>query len=159
MDAYFQRLSWRLSRGAPRDLVLTGRELDTIASLCGAAEENGVFRIPREALEALYANIKTLPARVIAERTAIPEETADQLLPMLAIYLRMMDFAKAPVILSPPLHLMDILAGQMLSPAEKTRFENQERGRRPLLCPGDVPPAGHGSRPCGAGAGLCGVAV
>ena len=127
VDAYFQRLSWRLDGGAPRDLVLTGRELDTIASLGGAEEENGVFRIPREALVTLYANIKTLPARVIAERTAIPEETADQLLPMLAIYLRMMDFAKAPVILSPPLHLMDILAGQMLSPAEKTRFETQER--------------------------------
>lgn len=73
---------------------------------------------------------------------------------MLAIYLRMMDFAKAPVILSPPLHLMDILAGQMLSPAEKTRFENQERGRRPLLCPGDVPPGGAWISPMRSGCGI-----
>ena len=127
VDAYFQRLSWRLAGGSPRELVLTGRELDTIASLCGAAEENGAFRIPRDALEGLYETIKNLPAGIIADQAAIPEETADQLLPMLVIYQRMMDFAMAPAILSPRLRLMDILARQMLLPAEKDRFEAQER--------------------------------
>ena len=127
VDAYFQRLSWRLAGGSPRELVLTGRELDTIASLCGAAEENGAFRIPRDALEGLYETIKNLPAGIIADQAAIPEETADQLLPMLVIYQRMMDFAMAPAILSPRLRLMDILARQMLLPAEKARFEAQER--------------------------------
>lgn len=46
---------------------------------------------------------------------------------MLVIYQRMMDFAMAPAILSPRLRLMDILARQVLLPAEKARFEAQER--------------------------------
>ena len=56
---------------------------------------------PRDALEGLYETIKNLPAGIIADQAAIPEETADQLLPMLVIYQRMMDFAMAPAILSP----------------------------------------------------------
>ncbi len=127
VDAYFQRLSWRLAGGSARELVLTGRKLGTIASLCGAEEKDGVYRITREALDGLYAKIKNLPVKMIAEQMAVSEETADQLLPMLVIYQRMMDFALAPVILSPRLHLMDILARQMLQPSDKNRFEAQKR--------------------------------
>lgn len=123
IDVFFQRMSWRMGCVAVQKLLITGRELDTIASLCGAEETGGVYTLKEKKLRALYDRIKSLPANAAARLLGVTEETADQLLPMLALYLQMMAFAGVEVLTAPRLDLMDILAGQLLDPAEKQRYE------------------------------------
>lgn len=124
IDVFFQRMSWRMGPFQVQELLITGRELDTIAALCGAQEAAGVYTLKQKKLQALYDRIKSLPASAAARLLDTTEETADQVLPMLALYLRMMEFAGVKALTAPRLDLMDILAGQLLDPAEKQRYES-----------------------------------
>lgn len=123
VDAYFQRLPLRLGERRFLRLILTGRELDTIAGLCGAKEKDGAYLLGRDRLSALYHQASHRDTFAAARQFGLPEETADQLLPMLAIYLKMMEFTEADEIVAPVLDILDIVGGMMLSPEKKQRFE------------------------------------
>ena len=123
VETRFRRFRLWLNGRKFAQLLLTGRELDTIARLCGAQEKTGVYVIDRGQLTALYDRAKNLHASVLARQLTLTEEAADQLLPMLAIYLRMLELTQAQQILAPRIHIMDSMARQMLLPDEKVRYE------------------------------------
>lgn len=127
VETNFRRLTLRLGDRTFRHLVLAGRELETFASLCGVQPENGAYILTRDRLEGLYGQIKDLHTSAIARQFSLAEETAGHLLPMLAIYLRMLEFTQADRIVAPCVHMMDSMAGQMLLPAEKQYFETVYR--------------------------------
>lgn len=133
VDAYFQRLSLRLSGGKFRRLLLTGREAETIASLCGAAKESGGYVLERERVEELFHRARTLSAEAAAQEFGLPQEAAGQLLPLLAIYLKMMEVAGTQRIEAPVLDMLDIVAAQMLVAEEKAFFD-QTRSDGALAC-------------------------
>ena len=123
VETRFRRFRLWLNERKFSQMLLIGRELDTIARLCGAQEKNGVYIIDRGQLAALYERVKNLHASVLSRQLSLAEEAADQLLPMLAIYLRMLDLTQAQQILAPRVHIMDSLACQMLLPDDKARYE------------------------------------
>ena len=123
VETRFRRFRMWLDGRQFSQLLLTGRELDTIARLCSAQEKDGVYIIDREQLAALYERAKNLHASVLSRQLSLTEEVADQLLPMLVIYLRMLDLTQAQQILAPRVHIMDSLACQMLLPGDKARYE------------------------------------
>lgn len=133
VDAYFQRLTLRLSGGNFRRLLLTGREVESIASLCGAKGENGAYLLEKEQVEDLFHRARHLNAEAAAREFGLPEEAAGQLLPLLAIYLKMMEVAGVQRIDAPVLDMLDIVAAQMLEPGEKAFFE-QARSGGALAC-------------------------
>lgn len=94
--------------------------------------------VTRGRIEAAYGRLKSLSAPVIARELDLPEEVAEQTVPMLAIYRALLDLFHAGKLIAPPASLMDVLAGQMLLPAEKAAFETAERAGavalRPAAC-------------------------
>ncbi|MCI8554272.1 MAG: hypothetical protein HFJ80_04930 [Clostridiales bacterium] len=126
VDAYFQRIPLRPGEQKYHRLILTGRELSTIAELCGAKEKNGAYLLGRDRLSELYRQARL-------RRLTLPEETEGQLLPMLALYLKMMEFTEADEIIAPVLDILDIAASLMLAPEQKERFE-AERAAGAMAC-------------------------
>ena len=127
VETYFRRLTLRLGERRFDALTLTGRNLEVIAPLCGARLENGVYRIEKKQLEKLYDRIKGMHAPVAAQYLSISEGAAEQLLPMLALYLRMLDFTQASFMTAPPVDIIDLLADQMLYETKRREFETIQR--------------------------------
>lgn len=127
METYFRRLTLRLGERRFGSLTLTGRNLEVIAPLCGATLQDGIYRIEKKQLEKLYGRIKGMHAAVAAQYLSLSEEAAEQLLPMLALYLRMLDFTQASYMTAPPVDIMDVAAGQMLYEAQRRAFEGIQR--------------------------------
>lgn len=123
IETYFHR--WELCWGgkAFSQVLLAGRQMETMASLCGIRQKNGTFSVGREAIDALYDRIKECPLSVLAADMDGSEETAGQMVPMLALCRRMMRFTQAQKLIVSPVDLMDVAAGQLLVPAEKTAYE------------------------------------
>ena len=127
VETYFRRLTLRLGERRFHYLMLAGRNLDVIAPLCGAVLENGAYTMEKSKLEKLYDRVKGMHASIIAQQMALPEETAEQLLPMLALYLQMLEFTRTDRILAPPVNIMDKIAEQMLVEAKRREFETIQR--------------------------------
>ena len=127
VETYFRRLTLRLGERRFGSLTLTGRNLEVIAPLCGATLQDGIYRIEKKQLEKLYGRIKGMHAAVAAQYLSLSEEAAEQLLPMLALYLRMLDFTQASYMTAPPVDIMDVAAGQMLYEAQRRAFEGIQR--------------------------------
>lgn len=123
VETYFQRMELRLGRRTFPRLLLAGRQLSSIAALCGARQKSGAWIIEREQLEKVYDRIKGRHASVIAAQLDLPEEVAGQLVPMLAIYRRILGFTQADRLTALPAGQMDVVAQQLLIPAEKERYE------------------------------------
>lgn len=142
VETYFRRLNRPFGRAGLDSLMLTGRELETIAPLCGAALEQGAYRLERAQLDELYRRIKTMGVAAIAGQYGLTEEVAAQLLPMIAIYRKIMGLTKAERIVAPRLDLMDILAAQLLIPARRRDFETAQRDGA-LRCAGRLAETRH----------------
>lgn len=127
IDTYFQRVRLRLGEREASQILLAGRQLSSIAALCGAKEDKGDLVVTRDQIEEAYGRLKSLSAPVIARELDLPEEVAEQMVPMLAIYRKLLELFHARKLVAPPASLMDVLAGQMLVPAEKEAFESAER--------------------------------
>ena len=104
-------------------LLLTGRELEAIAPLCGAERREGAYILRRDGLEALYGRIKDLGAAAAARELGQPEELSAQLLPMLAIYRKILGLTKAEEIIAPCVDILDILSAQLLLPQRRREVE------------------------------------
>ena len=149
VENYFQRVALRLDGQTFSRILLSGRQLDSIAALCGGREEKGALVVERRQLEEMYALLKGMNASTVAREMQLSEEVADQIAPMLAIYRRMLDITQAKKLVAPPVNLMEILAAQLLLPAEKTAFEQAQRAG---AVASSRPAGGGGRRPCRAGA-------
>lgn len=90
VENYFQRVALRLDGQTFSRILLSGRQLDSIAALCGGREEKGALVVERRQLEEMYALLKGMNASTVAREMQLSEEVADQIAPMLAIYRRML---------------------------------------------------------------------
>ena len=95
VETRFRRLNRLFGRLHMERLLLTGRELETIAPLCGAECREGTYILRRDRLDALYNRVKDLGASALARELSLPETLAEQLLPMLAIYRKILGLTKA----------------------------------------------------------------
>ena len=127
VETRFRRLNRFLGRMGMKRLLLTGRELETIAPLCGAECRDGAYVLDRGRLDALYDRVKNLGASATARELSLPEELAGQLLPMLAIYRKILSLTKAEEIIAPCVDILDILAAQLLLPQRKKEFETVQQ--------------------------------
>ena len=128
VETRFRRLNRLFGRLHMERLLLTGRELETIAPLCGAECREGTYILRRDRLDALYNRVKDLGASALARELSLPETLAEQLLPMLAIYRKILGLTKAEEIAAPYLDILDILAAQLLLPQRKKEFEDVQQG-------------------------------
>ena len=101
VETRFRRLNRLFGRFGMGRLLLTGRELETIAPLCGAEGKQGAYILRRDQLDALYDRIKDLTVSAAARELSLPEETAGQVLPMLAIYRKILSLTQAEEIVAP----------------------------------------------------------
>lgn len=127
IQTYFYRMELRLGGQRFSRVLLAGRQLETIASLCGARPEKGAFVVERAQLEEIYTRLKETNPALLARDMDITEEMAEQIAPMLAIYRRIMDVVGAKKLVAPPVNLMEVFAAQLLLPAQRTAFENAQR--------------------------------
>lgn len=130
VENYFQRVALRLDGQTFSRILLSGRQLDSIAALCGGREEKGALVVERRQLEEMYALLKGMNASTVAREMQLSEEVADQIAPMLAIYRRMLDITQAKKLVAPPVNLMEILGRPAAASGGKAAFE-QARGRGP----------------------------
>ena len=103
VENYFQRVALRLDGQTFSRILLSGRQLDSIAALCGGREEKGALVVERRQLEEMYALLKGMNASTVAREMQLSE------------------------VVAPPVNLMEILAAQLLLPAEKAAFEQAQR--------------------------------
>jgi exopolyphosphatase/guanosine-5'-triphosphate,3'-diphosphate pyrophosphatase len=104
------------------NIVLTGNEVEMIASLCAVEPKNGLFKIPVKRLMRLYRGISKMTSGKIALHYHLPEREAELLYSALAIYVRLIGLTKAQYILSPKVDLWDALMRQMLLPRQNALY-------------------------------------
>lgn len=106
----------------------SGREIEMIARLCNAEKKEAYYIILGEELKQLYENIKYKTAEQLSETYDISMETAEILLPSMAIYKTLFEFTTAEKIIAPTVLLSDAKINDMLYPKEAKQwnrlFEN-----------------------------------
>ena len=111
---------------------------ETIAPLCGAGGKAGSLPPASGSAGRIVRPDQDLTVSAAARELSLPEETAGQVLPMLAIYRKILSLTQAEEIVAPCMDLMDILAAQLLLPARKLEFEAMQRNGA-LSAPGGWP--------------------
>ena len=103
-------------------LVLNGRHLPQIASLCGAVSTDGVFRVARPALRELYSRIR--------ERTTVTASASEEgegLFPLLAVVMELLSLCRSEEVLIPDYDISDVVIDNMNS--RETRALHHETMR------------------------------
>lgn len=124
---YFQRLALQLDGQRFNQLILTGRDLDRLAVLCDLQPQKQNYELSKSALEDIYDEVKNIAPSVLARLKRMDEDEAEQVLPMLALYLRMMDFTQTEKITVSTMDIIDILAEQLLFPDKRKSFTAFQR--------------------------------
>ena len=101
----------------PSRFIVCGKEIELIANLTHTERRDGMLGIARTGLSALYDEVKLLTPAQVSQKYRLRLEQAEVLLPSLAIYLTLTDFAHADI-LSPGVELSDWLLYERLYPKE-----------------------------------------
>lgn len=96
----------------------SGREIQMIATLCGANQEGNFYYIPKKKFEEFYDIIKVKTPDQLVELYDIAEEKSEVLLTSMAIYNEFLRLTSAEIIAAPALALADALLFEMLYPKE-----------------------------------------
>ncbi|MDR0957965.1 MAG: hypothetical protein LBM16_02000, partial [Clostridiales bacterium] len=99
-----------------KNFIACGNEMILISELTGAVKNGNFLVIEKSAFDALYANIKSKSVKIIAEEYNISEETAELLLPAMAVYGNLISFTRAEQILSPHVYFIDAVLYETLFP-------------------------------------------
>lgn len=99
-----------------QNFVISGNEIETISSMCKAKIKNGTNIISRESFMETYKSIKELTPSEIAEKYEISVDKAENILPAIIIYSRLVKFTSGKNIISPILTAGDAILFKELFP-------------------------------------------
>lgn len=99
-----------------KNFVISGNEIATISRLCKAKNKNGINIISRDVFMSLYKEIKNMTPEEIAEKYELSREKAEDILPAVIIYSRLVKFTSEKYILSPILTAGDAVLYEALFP-------------------------------------------
>ncbi len=106
------------------NLVISGSSLELVARLTDTAEENGIYRVPRKKIVALYDKLKDANSYAAAAKLNISENAASLLYAVLTIYTELMRRVDVTEVILPRAALTESIMEQMLiSGAKKTYRE------------------------------------
>lgn len=100
------------------NFVAVGRDIVTIAKLCGAERPAGYFKIDKQRFNALFDEIKGKSPEMIASYYHLPEEQSGLLLPAMCIYGHLLGLTKADALLTADFRLDDCVMSELLFPSE-----------------------------------------
>ena len=115
------------------NVILTGNDMELIAKLCGAAQENGIYRISVEKLSGFYRRIRSLRPDKVAQKYSISESAAETLYSALAIYMQLIGKTKTKIVLAPQVNLWDAFMRLLLVPRRSREYDEYVR-RNAVSC-------------------------
>lgn len=99
-----------------QNFVISGNEIETISRMCKAKNKNGTNIISREGFMETYKAIKDLTPEEIAEKYDISVDKAENILPAIIIYSRLVKLTSGKNIISPILTAGDAILYSELFP-------------------------------------------
>ena len=115
LDTIFNRIA--ISGFQVKNLILTGSQLELVASLCEAKKSGAPYEISVKKLTSLYQSLRTATAESIANRFGISEERAALLYTSLSIYTGFLRFCpQAETVISPPVDISEAILRRTLMP-------------------------------------------
>ncbi len=92
-----------------QNFVISGNEIETISRICKAKIKNGTNIISRDSFMEVYKSIKELTPEEIADKYDISVDKAENILPAIIIYSRLVKFTSGKNIISPILTVGDAI--------------------------------------------------
>lgn len=99
-----------------QNFVISGNEIETISKMCKAKNKNGTNIISRESFMETYKSIKNMTPEEIADKYDISVEKAENILPAIIIYSRIVKFTSDKNIFSPIFTVGDAILYEELFP-------------------------------------------
>lgn len=99
-----------------QNFVISGNEIETISRMCKAKNKNGTNIITRDSFLETYKTIKNMAPEEIAEKYDISVEKAENILPAIIIYSRIVKFTSDKNIISPIFTVGDAILYEELFP-------------------------------------------
>ncbi len=127
LDRIIGRIRFPINRSEIENLIISGSEVNLIASLCAAEEKDDIYDIDPRRIDELYKEIEGMSARAISEKYSISLKNARLLFTALAMYAKVLNLTNAKKILCPKVELWDALMKQILSPKVERQFEEHVR--------------------------------
>lgn len=104
-----------------QNFIISGNEIETISRICKAKIKNGTNIISRDSFMETYKGIKNLTPEEIAEKYNISVDKAENILPAIIIYSRLVKYTSGKNIISPILTVGDaILYEELFSDSAKS---------------------------------------
>ena len=103
-----------------QNLILTGSDLNIVASACGAEKQGSVFVLSSKKLYSAYKELRSMSYAAAARRYNISEENA------LSIYTGILRLAGDPQkVICPDIDICDAVTRHMLEPQQKKEYDMQ----------------------------------
>ncbi len=109
-----------------RSIILTGSDLELVASVCGAEKNGDLYTISAKKMHAAYKEIRMMSHSAIARRYNISEELAEILYTALSIYTGMLRLSDGvQKIICPDIDICDAITRHMLVPGAQKEYITQ----------------------------------
>ncbi len=108
-----------------KNFVISGNEIATISRMCGAKNKDGINMISRDDFMSLYKEMKNMTPEEIADKYDISLEKAEDILPAVIIYSRLVKFTSEKYIISPILTAGDAILYEQLFPDEAKKLSEK----------------------------------
>lgn len=111
-----------------RSLILTGSDLELVASASGAEKNGDIYTISAKKMRAAYKELQAMSYAAAARRYGISEEQAEILFTALSIYTSMLRLCKEPQkVICPDIDICDAITRHMLMPGAQKEYLTQTR--------------------------------
>lgn len=116
-----------ISEYGANTLVISGRSIEFISSLCGVPFSNAdnIYSMDAQVLMKLYSSICKLPIQTISDEYSISYDQANTLYSSLAIYTYLLRQTAAKTVKLLDIDVRDVLIRQLLIPKSKSVFARQ----------------------------------
>lgn len=106
-----------------RSIILTGSDLELVASVCGAEKSGDLYTISAKKMHAAYKEIRMMSHSAIARRHNISEELAEILYTALSIYTGMLRLSDGvQKVICPDIDICDAITRHMLVPGAQKEY-------------------------------------
>lgn len=124
LDIIFNRVD--IPAADIRSIILTGSDLELVASVCGAEKNDDIYTISAKKMRNAYKEIRAMSYPAAARRYNISEELAEILYTALSIYTGMLRFSGEPQkLICPDVDICDAITRHMLVPGAQKEYLEQ----------------------------------
>lgn len=137
LDSVFARVKKSFPDRPLKQLIVAGSDVERIASLLQTPPEDGIYFFSREAVDALYLDLRAQPPQKLSFDLNISEEEAEALYGSLAILSKLIRDLQVLQIVSPKVDLWDTILRNMLVPNDKAAYE-ENLAQNALACAQEI---------------------